>query len=198
MAREILISMTLIHLALSTALAQENSQIKSGHKPNIARACEVCHGRAGNSTVPTIPRLNGQQAAYIIKRWKVFIQLVGKRSGHNVDEFEGNDEMLSATASYFAAQPALQPAPTSLAAMGKLIYEKGIPAEYVLACRLCHGARGEGHEDTPRLAGQHFEYLKKQLFAFSIGSRENDLMHPNSMRMTGNEIEAIASYLAND
>lgn len=37
-----------------------------------ARACQVCHGKGGNSTNPTYPRLAGQHAKYIIKQLKAF------------------------------------------------------------------------------------------------------------------------------
>ena len=65
-------------------------------------------------------------------------------------------------------------------------------------CQACHGAHGEGNGVVPRIAGQHADYLKKQLEAFRSTLRESDVMHANTTNMTDREIEAVVSYLAND
>ena len=65
-------------------------------------------------------------------------------------------------------------------------------------CQTCHGAHGEGNSIIPRIAGQHGDYLKKQLEAFRSTLRESDVMHANTKDMTDTEIEAVVSYLAND
>jgi cytochrome c553 len=58
--------------------------------------------------------------------------------------------------------------------------------------------RSEGNSVIPRIAGQHADYLKKQLEAFRSTLRESDVMHANTKDMTDTEIEAVVSYLAND
>lgn len=51
-----------------SVLAQGNK--KAGSKK--ARACQVCHGKGGNSTNPTYPVLASQHAQYIVKQLKAF------------------------------------------------------------------------------------------------------------------------------
>lgn len=80
--------------------------------------------------------------------------------------------------------------------MGRQIYENGIVAQNIPACQACHGPRGEGKGAIPRLAGQHADYLKTQMWVFSFQLRENDIMHPNTKNMRGDQIDALASYLA--
>ncbi len=67
-----------------------------------------------------------------------------------------------------------------------------------MACQQCHGPRAEGHDATPRLAGQHADYLKNQLWNFSLRMRENNLMHPNTKMLSESEINALVSYLARE
>ena len=43
---------------------------KAGAKK--ARACQVCHGKGGQSSNPTYPVLAGQHAKYIVKQLKAF------------------------------------------------------------------------------------------------------------------------------
>jgi len=101
-------------------------------------------------------------------------------------------------AKYFASQPPTSPKPGARAAEGKLIYENGIAAENIIACKGCHGAQGEGHNIAPRVAGQHADYLKAQLRLFSIKFREHILMNPNAKTMTENTIDSLTSYLASE
>ena len=61
-------------LALSALLivgsAQAAGDLKAGKKK--ARACQVCHGKGGQSTNPTYPVLAGQHAKYLVKQLKAF------------------------------------------------------------------------------------------------------------------------------
>ncbi len=42
----------------------------------------------------------------------------------------------------------------------------------------------QGLETIPRLAGQHREYIEKQLSYFSANLRANEIMHENSKNLT--------------
>ena len=49
-------------------------------------------------------------------------------------------------------------------------------------CFLCHGLEGESASPIyPRLAGQHWEYIAKQLGEFKSGKRKSDTMKPQAM-----------------
>lgn len=165
--------------------------------------CQNCHGPGGNSVVATFPRLNGQQADYIGAQLRGF-RAHTRSDPHAMAYMWGmasqlDDQMIADLAKYFAAQP---PTPAqsggALAAEGQKIYESGAPADGVPPCQACHGAHGEGNGVVPRIAGQHADYLKKQLEAFRSTLRENAVMHANTANMTDREIEAVVSYLGND
>ena len=179
-----------------TASAQDAAQ-------KTTTTCQNCHGPGGNSVVSTFPRLNGQQADYISTQLKNFRD--HKRSDPHAVAFmwgmasQLDDALIDELAMYYASQPpTVSQSGGALASEGKKIYDSGAPADGVPPCQACHGTRGEGNAIVPRLAGQHADYLKKQLEAFRSTLRESDVMHANTKDMTDREIEAVVSYLAND
>jgi cytochrome c553 len=108
-------------------------------------------------------------------------------------------EDMRAVALYFSrqrAEPHL-PADARLASHGRRVYEKGGAAPEVAACIGCHGERAQGSESLPRLAGQFPGYLATQLKNFGSRERTNDnaVMHTVAVRMTAEEIDAVAAYL---
>ena len=165
--------------------------------------CQNCHGAEGDSISATFPRLNGQQADYIAAQLKNF-RSHSRTDPHAVAYMWGmasqlDDTMIGELATYFGSQaPTPSQSGGALAARGQKIYEGGAPADGVPPCQTCHGAHGEGNSIIPRIAGQHADYLKKQLEAFRSTLRESDVMHANTKDMTDTEIEAVVSYLAND
>jgi cytochrome c553 len=165
--------------------------------------CQNCHGPGGNSEVATFPRLNGQQRDYIAAQLKSF-RAHTRSDPHAVAYMWGmaaqlDDAMIDELAKYFATQtPTAPQSGGALAAEGQKIYESGAPADGVPPCQACHGAHGEGNRIIPRIAGQHADYLKKQLEAFRSTLRDNAVMHANTANMTDREIEALVSFLAND
>ena len=186
----------------SSAMAQNSSDARSASQSEMLQSCQSCHGAGGNSEVTSTPRLNGQQEEYIVDRLKKFSDVTKNNPHANFGMFKELSTQSDATrvsiAKYFAGQPPTSPKPGARAAEGKQIYENGSVADNVISCKLCHGAQGEGHSATPRIAGQHADYLKAQLRLFSIKFRAHVLMTPNTKTMTGNTMEALASYLAND
>jgi cytochrome c553 len=71
------------------------------------------------------------------------------------------------------------------------------PPRFVLACAPCHGFDGLGHDSSiPNLAGQHREYLYRQLLAFRGGQRVHPTMNFFSAQMTRDELEQIVDYYA--
>ena len=74
----------------------------------------------------------------------------------------------------------------------------GVPAEGIAACQMCHGKHGEGAGSIPRIAGQHAAYFRMAMGAFRSALRGNETMQAVTKKMTDREIDALASYLAND
>ncbi len=186
----------------SLVMTQMSSKAWSATQAEILRSCEGCHGTHGDSQVTSTPRLNGQQAGYIVDRLKKLSNAARKNPHVKIGmfkEFSGeSDATRVSIATYFSGQPPTGPEPGARAADGKRIYENGIAAENVIACNQCHGAQGEGHDTTPRIAGQHADYLKAQLRLFNLKFREHTLMNPNTKTMTEKTMEALTSYLANN
>jgi cytochrome c553 len=177
------------------------------HAADAARAqeivsgkCFVCHGADGESSSPLFPRLAGQHAAYLAR------QLADYKSGRRkssamqpmVDDLTPAD--FAALGAYFAAKPALAHAvqDAELAAVGRLVFQRGNPLSGVVACAGCHGADGHGTEALPRLAGQHAQYTENQLKQFNKRERTNDnaVMHVVASKLTELEMRAVAAYIS--
>lgn len=62
-------------------------------------------------------------------------------------------------------------------------------------CFLCHGMEGEAASPVfPRLAGQHAEYIAKQLGDFKSGKRKSDTMKPQAEELTPEEMKALGAF----
>lgn len=63
------------------------------------------------------------------------------------------------------------------------------------SCFLCHGMNGESTSEIfPRLAGQHAEYIAKQLGAFKSGARKSTAMAEMVSKLTPDEMVALGKY----
>ena len=64
-------------------------------------------------------------------------------------------------------------------------------------CVVCHGPDGNSANPSwPNLAGQHAEYIIKQLQDYRDGRRKNDQMAPLAMALSDQDITDIAAYYA--
>lgn len=164
--------------------------------------CATCHGPEGRGDNPRIPRLAGQQRAYIEVQLKAFRnQSRGDRAAH--EYMWGiaatlSDDVVAALADYFAAQkPAtgITGGDKAAVARGKDLFEKGSPERGLPPCTSCHGANAEGLAVFPRLAGQHGEYLFLQLQAIRNKLRESPVMHGLIKDLTDDEVVSLSAYL---
>ena len=163
--------------------------------------CGTCHGPDGNSTNPMFPRLAGQHAAYLARQLKSFKEqtrgdpyaiayMWGMASGLS-------DETIDALAQYYAGQrmgPGKSHDPATIG-RGRDIFEHGVPAEGVPACAACHGPDAMGSDMYPRLAGQHAQYILKQLASFQSNMRNIAVMHGVAQNLRTPEMQAVADYL---
>ncbi len=161
--------------------------------------CGYCHEYDGNSRMGGFPRLAGQRYDYLRK------QLLDFRAGRRTGRMQATAELLSdadigAVAGYFSAQvPAYPEGARREDPLAAVLYSRGDAGRGVPACAGCHGARGEGREHYPRLAGQHAEYLVLQLRDFAGGARSNDegaVMRRIAAALSEPESAALATYLA--
>jgi cytochrome c553 len=107
------------------------------------------------------------------------------------------DGTIDALAQYYAGQTAggAQGGDNALVARGKVIYEQGLAAVGVPACAACHGPDAHGMGDFPRLAGQHAQYVLKQLNSFQSNMRNVAVMHGVAQGMKTGEMSAVAAFL---
>ncbi len=185
-------------IAAAPALADEPALERA--RKIVAGSCFLCHGTHGESTAELFPRLAGQNAAYLARQLANFKS--GERRSSVMQPMAAalTLEEMRALGRYFATQKS-EPHPASdtrLAAQGMVIYRQGGGATEAAACTGCHGERGEGTENLPRLAGQIASYLAAQLrnFGSRDRTRDNAAMHTIAAHMTEAEILAVAEYLS--
>lgn len=167
------------------------------------QVCANCHGVEGISTSPNFPHLAAQSAAYLE------IQLKSYR-GHSRADPAGyeymwglsarlTDAQIADLAAYFSSQrpPAGKPGEPMLVAAGKTIYDDGIPASNTPNCVNCHGAKGEGVGQFPRLSGQHADYVMKQLTVFQRTDErpEGSVMKLVAHGLTTENMASVAAYI---
>ena len=162
--------------------------------------CSTCHGPGGISALPAFPNLAAQPRPYLRAKMKLFrSRSINEPSDHG--EMLGltlmDDATLDALAHYYSSQP--PPTPVSddaaLIAAGTKIFGQGVPERGVAACAVCHGANANGIGIFPRLAGQHAEYVQRQLTRIQTRLRDARVMHGIIKDMTSDEMKAVAAFV---
>jgi len=167
-------------------------------KEIVASRCALCHGADGESASPVFPRLAAQHPEYMVKQLKDFRE--GRRTGTmNEMAVDLNDAEIAALADYFSRKPprSRRAADADFAAVGKYIYDKGNRYTSVAACATCHGPKGHGTVQLPRLAGQNPQYIETQLKEFNqrVRSNDNAVMHTIASKLSELEVAAVAAYI---
>lgn len=177
---------------LSLAVLPASAQDIAAGKAK-SQACAACHGVDGNSPSGQFPNLAGQTWRYI------YVQLKDYKEGRRSDPVMtpmatslSRQEMID-IANYFAAQPA-KPS-TFKADEGKIKLGKAKADETL--CSMCHLGAFAGQNEIPRVAGQQYEYIVKQMRDFKARTRTNDAGNMTSVAQTLNEadIENLAHYI---
>ena len=163
--------------------------------------CATCHGPQGRSFTPKFPTLAGQHASYLAAQLKAF-KAQTRGDPDALAYMWGmaaplDDAMIEALAAYYSAQaPGRGPrGDAALIAQGSEIYASGVAAEGIPPCVACHGPEALGTDEFPRLAGQHAQYILKQLHSFQSSLRNVAVMHGIAEGMKGAEMNAVATYL---
>lgn len=173
---------------LSFAAAQD---IEAGRAKS--QACAACHGADGNSQSGQFPNLAGQTWRYI------YVQLKDYKEGRRSDPVKtamvaplSRQDMID-IANYFSAQPAK---PSTFKADEAKIKLGRAKADETL-CFMCHLGGFAGQNEIPRVAGQQYEYIVKQMRDFKARTRTNDAGNMTSVAQTLSEadIENLAHYL---
>lgn len=168
------------------------------------QVCSNCHGVTGSATSPNFPNLAAQSEPYVIAQLNGF----KSHARHDPAGFEYmwglsrslTDEQIKGLAAYYASQtPKHQRIEGDRGRIdaGKAIFQEGVAAKGVPACAGCHGAEALGKDSFPRLAGQHADYIVKQLKVFQRTDErpEGAVMKIVAHDLTKDNIRDVASYL---
>jgi cytochrome c553 len=176
---------------LKSILAEPTARttaIDAGRK--TSSFCANCHGIDGNSKLPEVPNLAGQNPVYLMNQVHKFY--TGERKDQWMEpviKMLTESERLNIVAFYIAQQvtPASSAPPN---ARGFELYQR--------VCVRCHGAQARGGERYPRLAGQQHTYLVRSLTRYR--DRTGNRMEPEMLAMTAAlkdaDIKALADYLS--
>jgi cytochrome c553 len=186
---------TLAAAAAMTLLAgPATSRAQAPAAPPKAAQCAACHGPGGNSASGAFPSLAGQTFRYIYTQLKDF---QAKRRSDPVmsPQAEGlTQDDIMALAQYFAAQKptstGFKPDPARAA--------KGEKIATAALCTMCHLGGFAGQNEIPRVAGQQYDYIVKQLRDFKAKRRTNDGGNMTSVTatMSDDDIVDVANYVA--
>ena len=160
---------------------------------NTPETCGVCHGVDGNSPAAAFPNLAGQNARYLYLQLKDFKE--GRRNDPLMSpiakQLEKKD--MQALAKHFSEQklkPLSFKSDNTRATAGKKIADDAL-------CPMCHLGGLIGQNEIPKVAGQHPEYVRKQLTDFRARTRTNDAgnMTAYSSNLSDEDIENLVHYI---
>ena len=169
--------------------------------------CKDCHGPSaqGYDGYFPIPRLAGQQTEYLENQLRAFIE--HRRTNNimfNVAHALSPGMVAALAADFRGLDPKpIGGAPTRFVALGKKIFQDGVPDANIAACAACHGPEATGSGPIPRLAGQLYPYLVKELVNWGKERGQNPakpdtsaIMSPVAHSLTRPQIEAVAAYVS--
>lgn len=159
-----------------------------------AEPCFACHGVNGNSTLSTFPILAGQGMRYIYLQLKDFKE--GRRQDPSMDPVVAGltrEDMFDLGAFFAAQKPrnsGFKPDPE------KVVRGKAKSDETL--CAMCHLGGLAGQNEIPRVGGQHYDYIVKQLKDFKAMRRTNDAGNMTSVARTlsDEDIDNLGHYAA--
>jgi cytochrome c553 len=161
-------------------VAQQEFADATRLKPNIEHGTELfqtclrCHGpEGGGSRAVGTPEIAGQHFRVIVKqlvdyqydkRWDIRMEQIAKQ--HDLT----NAQAIADVATYVSELkwiPGGDVGDAELVAHGESLY--------LQTCRSCHGATAEGSAEkiVPRIAGQHYGYLIREMHDAVEGRRPN-------------------------
>jgi len=202
---------TLAYFAVTlAACALSNGAVRAADvTPEYERAahqlaettCVNCHGVKGRSISPTFPNLAAQTVPYLQAQLRAFRDQT--RGDPDALTYmwgmasQLSDATIEALSTYYAAQPPSRPktGDANLMARGKQIFEEGVPSQGIPACSSCHGPEARGNDIFPRLAGQHADYLVKQVLVIQSALRAAPVMHDVIKDLSRDQMRAVATYL---
>jgi cytochrome c553 len=171
------------------------------HGAELFATCAACHEKDGCGTDDgSVPAIAGQHVSVLVKqmvdfrndrRWDASMQDIVARH-----RMAGPQDLLD-VASYTEGLPRWPPLEGGTGD-GKAMQRGAIM--YFRYCESCHGPLGQGElrRMRPRLAGQHYEYMLRELEETAAGERPGmDAEHVRLIRgLSAEERRGVADYLS--
>ncbi len=181
-------------LAAALAAAASPAPAQDAAVPPKAQPCVACHGVGGNSTTPSVPSLAGQPRQFLVTQLYLFRE--GNRKDAQMSPMAAglSNADMNQLAAYFSGQKLQvtgKPMEPDKAAVAKKVSDQ-------FNCTQCHGATLLGQQHIPRLAGQHADYLRRQLTGFKATTRfdMDGQMTSAAQALTPADIELLSVYMA--
>lgn len=157
----------------------------------ISYTCLGCHGVEGyRNAYPnySVPKLAGQHPEYIVAALQEY---KGDQRSHLTMHSQASDlsdQDMVDIAAYFSGT-VLKPGPVPANAP---------PAPAAVAvCAACHGVTGISVvPNYPILAGQHADYLKREIAEYKDGGRKNPIMAGMATTIKDSDVDALADYFS--
>jgi cytochrome c553 len=193
----------ILALAYSSSRLELDAAIRAKPNPDrgaeLFRNCAICHGPSGGGTLDGgVPRIAGQHYSVIVKqlvdyrhdrRWDI-------RMEHFTDRHLLIDAQAIADVAGYIDHLSIEAPPG--VGDGELV-DHGAQV-YSQKCQSCHGRSADGDEKAmiPRIAGQHYEYLTRQIYDAVDGRRPNfSAAHVRLLaRLERDDIVGLADYLS--
>lgn len=180
---------------LAAAFSFFYASLASGEEvPRKAQACVVCHGLSGNSTDPAMASLAGQPAQFITTSLYMFREGIRKDPVMSPMASTLSNADMNELAAYFSRQKPTAPTHKTSPENAEL----GAQLTRRHHCVQCHGPSLAGLQHIPRLAGQQFAYLRKQLHGFKAKTRADwdGNMAAAVQALSERELDILADYLS--
>ena len=171
------------------------------HGAELFQTCAACHGLDGRGSEDgEVPAIAGQHGSVLLKQLTDFRheQRWNERMQNFTDRHHlAGPQDLTDVAAYVANLPRFPPSAKGIGDGTAL----GVGASvYFQKCERCHGPLGQGNLllRRPRLAGQHYGYLLRQLEETAADKRPGmDRAHVERLRgLSPEELRGVADYLS--
>jgi cytochrome c553 len=167
----------------------------------LYQTCAACHGESGRGTDDgEIPAIAGQHGSVLLKQLTDFRheQRWNERMQNFTDRHHlAGPQDLTDVAAYVASLPRFPPSAKGIGDGSSLGDGASL---YFQKCERCHGPLGQGDllRRRPRLAGQHYAYLLRQLQETAANKRPGmDRAHVDMLKgIPDAELRGVADYLS--
>lgn len=187
------LSFMVLMVASATAPAAPAGDVDAG-KHLAEQMCATCHGAEKTLNNET-PILAGQTWRYL------YLQMKDYKQGQRTNQFmtplmkDMSKRDMYNLAAYYSEQKfggENEKGDAALIDQGRKIADDAL-------CTMCHLGGFKGQNEVPRVAGQHYSYIVKQLMAFKNRERTNDAgtMTAYMSDVTKEQMAAVAAYVAN-